>query len=37
MFKFINLDMEEFRDLELIVELFMEFIVKFDLNVGIVL
>lgn len=37
MFKFINLDMEEFRDLELIVEFFMEFIVKFDLNVGIVL
>lgn len=30
--KFINLDMEEFRDLELTVESFMESIAKFDLN-----
>ncbi|WP_104748757.1 bifunctional proline dehydrogenase/L-glutamate gamma-semialdehyde dehydrogenase [Helicobacter cetorum] len=35
--KFINLDMEEFRDLELTVESFMESISKFDLNAGIVL
>lgn len=35
--KFINLDMEEFRDLELTVESFMESIAKFDLNAGIVL
>ncbi|PAF43856.1 proline dehydrogenase family protein [Helicobacter sp. 11S03491-1] len=35
--KFINLDMEEFRDLELTVAAFMESIEKFDINAGIVL
>lgn len=35
--KFINLDMEEFRDLELTVAAFMESISKFDLKAGIVL
>ncbi|TQR31294.1 1-pyrroline-5-carboxylate dehydrogenase [Campylobacter sp. MIT 99-7217] len=35
--KFINLDMEEFRDLELTVAAFMESIAKFDLEAGIVL
>ncbi|WP_104740082.1 bifunctional proline dehydrogenase/L-glutamate gamma-semialdehyde dehydrogenase [Helicobacter bizzozeronii] len=35
--KFINLDMEEFRDLELTVESFMESITKFPISAGIVL
>lgn len=35
--KFINLDMEEFRDLELTVAAFMESVSKFDLKAGIVL
>ncbi|PAF41285.1 proline dehydrogenase family protein [Helicobacter sp. 11S02596-1] len=35
--KFINLDMEEFRDLELTVAAFMESIAKFDIHAGIVL
>lgn len=35
--KFINLDMEEFRDLELTVAAFMESVGKFDIKVGIVL
>ncbi len=35
--KFINLDMEEFRDLELTIESFMESIAKFDIYAGIVL
>lgn len=35
--KFINLDMEEFRDLELTVAAFMESIDKFDIRAGIVL
>lgn len=35
--KFINLDMEEFRDLELTVDAFMESISKFDIEAGIVL
>lgn len=35
--KFINLDMEEFRDLELTVEAFMESVAKFDIKAGIVL
>lgn len=35
--KFINLDMEEFRDLELTVAAFMESIAKFDIKAGIVL
>lgn len=35
--KFINLDMEEFRDLELTTMAFMESIAKFDLRAGIVL
>lgn len=35
--KFINLDMEEFRDLELTVSAFMESISKFDIEAGIVL
>lgn len=35
--KFINLDMEEFRDLELTVAAFMESISKFDIKAGIVL
>ncbi|PAF47590.1 1-pyrroline-5-carboxylate dehydrogenase [Helicobacter sp. 12S02634-8] len=35
--KFINLDMEEFRDLELTVAAFMESVAKFDINAGIVL
>lgn len=35
--KFINLDMEEFRDLELTVDAFMESIDKFDIKAGIVL
>lgn len=35
--KFINLDMEEFRDLELTVAAFMESVSKFDINAGIVL
>lgn len=35
--KFINLDMEEFRDLELTVEAFIESISKFDIEAGIVL
>ncbi|PAF50152.1 1-pyrroline-5-carboxylate dehydrogenase [Helicobacter sp. 13S00401-1] len=35
--KFINLDMEEFKDLELTVASFMESISKFDLKAGIVL
>ncbi|EPU7273746.1 proline dehydrogenase family protein [Campylobacter upsaliensis] len=35
--KFINLDMEEFRDLELTVAAFMESVGKFDIKAGIVL
>lgn len=35
--KFINLDMEEFRDLELTVDAFMESLAKFDIKAGIVL
>ncbi|MEB2803392.1 proline dehydrogenase family protein [Campylobacter upsaliensis] len=35
--KFINLDMEEFRDLELTVAAFMESVAKFDIKAGIVL
>lgn len=35
--KFINLDMEEFKDLELTVEAFMESVNKFDIKAGIVL
>ncbi|ELD5174721.1 proline dehydrogenase family protein [Campylobacter upsaliensis] len=35
--KFINLDMEEFRDLELTVAAFMESVSKFDIKAGIVL
>ncbi len=35
--KFINLDMEEFKDLELTVEAFMESIEQFDIEAGIVL
>ncbi|HIV49500.1 MAG TPA: proline dehydrogenase family protein [Candidatus Helicobacter avicola] len=35
--KFINLDMEEFRDLELTVAAFMESLSKFDIKAGIVL
>ncbi|MCI5968037.1 proline dehydrogenase family protein [Helicobacter sp.] len=35
--KFINLDMEEFRDLELTVAAFMESVAKFDIRAGIVL
>lgn len=35
--KFINLDMEEFRDLELTAQAFMESIAKFDIKAGIVL
>lgn len=35
--KFINLDMEEFRDLELTVDAFIESIAKFDLEAGVVL
>lgn len=35
--KFINLDMEEFRDLELTVDAFMESVSKFDIKAGIVL
>ncbi|RDU65546.1 bifunctional proline dehydrogenase/L-glutamate gamma-semialdehyde dehydrogenase [Helicobacter sp. MIT 14-3879] len=35
--KFINLDMEEFKDLELTYVAFMESIAKFDINAGIVL
>ncbi|EAK0804971.1 aldehyde dehydrogenase family protein [Campylobacter lari] len=35
--KFINLDMEEFRDLELTVEAFMESVAKYDIKAGIVL
>lgn len=35
--KFINLDMEEFRDLELTVEAFMQSIAKFPISAGIVL
>lgn len=35
--KFINLDMEEFRDLELTVEAFMQSLDKFDIEAGIVL
>ncbi|WP_104721443.1 bifunctional proline dehydrogenase/L-glutamate gamma-semialdehyde dehydrogenase [Helicobacter mesocricetorum] len=35
--KFINLDMEEFRDLELTIESFMQSIAKFDIYAGIVL
>ncbi|RDU60383.1 bifunctional proline dehydrogenase/L-glutamate gamma-semialdehyde dehydrogenase, partial [Helicobacter sp. MIT 14-3879] len=35
--KFINLDMEEFKDLELTVASFMESIAKFDIKAGIVL
>lgn len=35
--KFINLDMEEFRDLELTVAAFMQSLAKFDLRAGIVL
>lgn len=35
--KFINLDMEEFRDLELTVSAFMESVSKFDIEAGIVL
>ncbi|MCR8708075.1 bifunctional proline dehydrogenase/L-glutamate gamma-semialdehyde dehydrogenase [Campylobacter sp. RM5063] len=35
--KFINLDMEEFRDLELTVEAFMESIAKYNIKAGIVL
>ncbi|PAF52334.1 proline dehydrogenase family protein [Helicobacter sp. 13S00477-4] len=35
--KFINLDMEEFRDLELTVAAFMESVSKFDVHAGIVL
>ncbi len=35
--KFINLDMEEFKDLELTVAAFMESIAKFDIKAGIVL
>ncbi|TLD87769.1 aldehyde dehydrogenase family protein [Helicobacter sp. MIT 03-1614] len=35
--KFINLDMEEFRDLELTVAAFMESIAQFDIKAGIVL
>lgn len=35
--KFINLDMEEFRDLELTVVAFMESVAKFDIKAGIVL
>lgn len=35
--KFINLDMEEFRDLEITVEAFIESISKFDIKAGIVL
>ncbi len=35
--KFINLDMEEFRDLELTVAAFIESIAKFDIKAGIVL
>ncbi|WP_270960145.1 proline dehydrogenase family protein [Campylobacter upsaliensis] len=35
--KFINLDMEEFRDLELTVVAFMESVSKFDIKAGIVL
>ena len=35
--KFINLDMEEFRDLELTVDAFMESLSKYDIHAGIVL
>lgn len=35
--KFINLDMEEFRDLELTVAAFMQSVAKFDIHAGIVL
>ncbi|RDU66524.1 1-pyrroline-5-carboxylate dehydrogenase [Helicobacter didelphidarum] len=35
--KFINLDMEEFKDLELTVEAFTESVAKFDIKAGIVL
>lgn len=35
--KFINLDMEEYKDLELTVDAFMESIAKFDIKAGIVL
>ncbi|MCE3036729.1 proline dehydrogenase family protein [Helicobacter sp. faydin-H20] len=35
--KFINLDMEEFRDLELTVEAFMESVAKYNIKAGIVL
>lgn len=35
--KFINLDMEEYRDLELTVAAFMESVAKFDIHAGIVL
>ncbi|ELS3708526.1 proline dehydrogenase family protein [Campylobacter upsaliensis] len=35
--KFINLDMEEFRDLELTVAAFMESVAKFDIKAGVVL
>ena len=35
--KFVNLDMEEFKDLELTVEAFIESVAKFDIKAGIVL
>lgn len=36
-YKFVNLDMEEFKDLELTIESFMESLAKFDIKAGIVL